>query len=48
MATALEVKMKILAHFSLTNLPKLKRLLDFGSLRLYLRLFISDLAASET
>ncbi len=40
---ALETKMKILSHFSLEKLENIKKILDYGSIVAYLRLFDSQL-----
>jgi hypothetical protein len=47
MIKALETKMKILAHFSLDSGSTLKKILDFGTLKIYMKVYTEDLAKSE-
>ena len=47
MIKALETKMKILAHFSFDSGSALKKILDFGTLKIYMKLYTEELAKSE-
>jgi hypothetical protein len=47
MIKALETKMKILAHYSFDNGSTLKKMMDFGTLKIYMKLYTEELAKSE-
>lgn len=47
MIKAIETKMKILAHFSLERGSTIKKILDFGTLKIYMKLYTEELAKSE-
>lgn len=47
MIKALETKMKILAHFSFDIGSALKKILDLGTLKIYMKLYTEELSKSE-